>query len=105
MVIGVCGAFLFARTMGKGYPIELWLFWKMLKLWGWSLVFNFACLGFGQCLLWRVLRARDLPALESAVLAMSTGVVAFAMFMYAAGALAWYRSSFAVGLAVAMIVV
>ncbi|HKU40966.1 MAG TPA: hypothetical protein VJR89_22545 [Polyangiales bacterium] len=105
MVIGVCGAFIFARTMGEGYPIELWLFWKMLKLWGWSLAFNLACLSFGQCLLWRVLRVRDLPALESAALAISTGVVGFAMFMYAAGALAWYGASFAITLIVVLIAI
>ncbi|HKP55400.1 MAG TPA: hypothetical protein VJV78_01695 [Polyangiales bacterium] len=103
--IGLIGAYVFATQVGKGYPIELWLFWKMLKLWGWTLLFNLACASFGQFLIWRVLKLRALPALESAAMAMPTGVVALAMFMYAAGALGLYRPWFAVLLAVAMTVV
>ena len=105
LFIGLVGTGVFAYAMGTRYPVELWLFWKLLKLWGWLLLFNLGCLGFGHFVCQRVLRLRSLPALEASALAMSTGVVAFAMFMYLGGALAWFRPWFAIALPSAMFAV
>lgn len=65
-------------------------------LWFWVALFNSACFCFGQFVLNRWLRLRDLPPLESAMFGTAIGVVAFTMGMYAGGALALYGRVFAV---------
>jgi hypothetical protein len=102
MAIGLAGTYAFARYLDDVYTIRLWLVWRLLGLWLWVLLWNLGCVSFGRFLLTRVLKLRSVPALESAVLSMATGVVAFALAMYAAGALAWYTPVFAIGLSVAM---
>jgi hypothetical protein len=103
LLLGLTGTALYARVVHQVYPIQQWLFWPLATLWGWMAVFSLACASFGQWVLIRVLRLRGLPALESAVLAMATGVVAFAMAMYLAGALAWYGPVWALALPAAML--
>jgi hypothetical protein len=101
--IGLLGTYAYARYLEDVYTIRLWLFWRLVALWFWVLVWNLGCVSFGRFLMARVLKLPNGPALESAVLSMATGVVAFALAMYAAGALAWYTPVFAIGLSVAMI--
>jgi hypothetical protein len=103
-VTAVClvGVYEFAHFLDDIYAIRLWLAWRLAALWFWVLVWNVGCLSFGQFLLTRVLKLRDVPALESAVLAMASGVVMFALAMYAAGALAWYTQFFAISLSLVM---
>jgi hypothetical protein len=105
MLLGLSGVFIFASVVDKAYPIGDWLFWPLSVLWAWVLLFNLACVGFGQFVLVRGMRMRHLPVLESAVFSMMVGTVGFALFMYAGGALALFHTSFAVGLPVAMLAV
>lgn len=100
--IGLFGTYEFALFLDDLYAIRLWLVWRLAALWFWVLLWNLGCVSFGQFLLTRVCKLRDVPALESAVLAMASGVVAFAIVMYAAGALAWYTPTFAISLACVM---
>lgn len=100
-VIGLIGAYAFARFLDDIYEIRLWLVWRLVALWFWVLLWNLGCVSFGAFLLAR-LRLRDLPALEAAVFSMATGVVGFAIAMFAGGALGWYKPVFAIALSVAM---
>ncbi len=103
LLVTLAGAWFYFDFVDWIYPSKLWLFWRVVALWFWVALFSTACTSFGQFLLWRVLRLRTFNALESAVFAMSSGVVAFGMAMYVAGALGWYNKTFAVLLPVAMI--
>ena len=104
-VLLLCGAgtLLYAGVLDRVYPIRQWLFWPLLMLWGWVVLFNAACLSAGQLVLARVLGIGDLPALESAVMSMALGVVAFTLAMYAGGALGLYGTTWALLLPLALI--
>jgi len=101
-VVSLLGVYAFARFVDDIYAIRLWLVWRLAALWFWTLLWNLGCLSFGQFLLTRVLKLRDVPALESAVLSMASGVVMFALGMYAGGALGWYTTFFAISLTLLM---
>src|SRR5450432_4153839 len=90
LLLGLAGTAYYARVLDHVYPIKTWLFWQLATIWAWLAVFSLACSSFGQLLLVRVLRLTDLPVLESAVLGMASGVVAFTIAMYLGGALALY---------------
>ncbi len=96
VLVGLAGTLVYAGVVNGVYPIRLWLFWKLAAIVGWVALFNAACLSFGQLVLFRLLKVREVPPLESAVLAMTIGVVAFVLGMYAGGALALYDGAFAV---------
>jgi hypothetical protein len=102
MAIGLIGACAFALFLDDIYGIKHWLTWKLAALWAWVILWNLGCLSFGRFVQTRVLKLRDGPPLESAVLAMACGVVMFAVAMYAGGALAWYKPWFAITLSLAM---
>jgi hypothetical protein len=106
-ILGVAaiGIHTYAGAIDVAYPIRLWLFWKLGMLWGWALLFNVACLSFGQLVLVRGLKMVRLPALESAVLSMAIGVVGFVLAMYVGGALAWFTPVFAVSLPLVLLAV
>jgi hypothetical protein len=87
-----------AHTLNGSYSIARWLIWGYLQIWGWLIFFCASCVAFGQLLLVRVLRLRNLPALESAVLGMMAGVLAFVMAMYGAGAIGLFDWFFSVAL-------
>jgi hypothetical protein len=80
--------------LDKSYPLPLWLAWQLGLVWGAVLLFSAACASFGYWFVFRVLRLRTLPALQSALFAMSIGVVAFIFAMYIGGALALYGPTF-----------
>jgi hypothetical protein len=103
-VTAIClaGTYAYAHYIDDVYALRFWLVWRLAALWFWVALWNLGCVSFGQFLLTRVLKLRGVPALESAVMSMATGVVAFALAMYAAGALALYTPLFAIGLSVAM---
>jgi hypothetical protein len=105
LLLGLAGTAYYARVLDHVYPIKTWLFWQLATIWAWMAIFSLACSSFGQLLLVRVLRLTDLPVLESAVLGMASGVVAFTMAMYVAGALALFGPIFAAGLPVVMLAV
>jgi hypothetical protein len=91
-----------ALTDGK-YPIKDWLFWKLLVLWGWCGFLNLACLAFGHLIVSRWLKIRDRPLAETMITSVATGLCAFTMAMFLAGALALYRTWFAIALPSVMI--
>jgi hypothetical protein len=103
LLLGLIGTFVYAQVLDGVYPIRQWLFWPLATLWGWVGLFNLACVSFGQSILVRVIRLRELPNLESALFSMVIGVVCFVMCMYFAGALGWYRPAFAVALPCVML--
>src|SRR4051812_10455734 len=98
LALGLIATYKYARVLNSVYPIEQWLFWALARLWGWAALFSVACTSFGQLLLVRVLKLRQLPVLESAVFSMALGTVSFVLAMYVAGALGWYTTPFAVAL-------
>ena len=102
-VVGLLGTVSFAGVLERFYPIEDWLAWTLLTLFGWILVFSLACVCFGHLLLRRLLKLHDLPLLETFVHSMVVGVVAFVLFMYAGGALGWFGPVFALLLPAGMI--
>jgi hypothetical protein len=104
LLVGLVGTAIYASALNPVYPIRQWLFWPLAMLWGWVALFSAACASFGQLVLVRVLRAHDLPRLESAVMSMAVGVVAFVMAMYLGGALGWYGTTWALLLPSAMLV-
>jgi hypothetical protein len=105
VLVCVAGLLIYARVTNDVYAIRSWLFWTVAMLWGWVALFNAACFSFGQFVMVRWLRVRDLPALESAVFSMMVGVVAFTLAMYGGGALALYGKRFALALPLTMLAV
>jgi hypothetical protein len=105
LCLGLAGAAFLAHALNQVYPIGQWLLWRYLVLWIWVSLFSVGCTAFGQLVLVRVLRLVSLPALESAVLSMIIGTVAFVMLMYAGGTVGLYRAGFAVALPLALLAV
>lgn len=95
---------LYIVLVGKQYPIQEWLFWELAILWAWCVVLNVACLGFGHMILYRWLKVRDRSFPETMITSVAVGLVAFVMAMFLAGALALYRTWFAIALPCGMIV-
>src|SRR6185503_13110872 len=97
LVVCALRAWQYLDVVGKIYPVDAWLFWKLGLLWFWMAVLSLACLSTGALLLERVLRL-ELPPLEAIVQSMVLGLVTFVMCMYLAGALHLYGPVFAVAL-------
>jgi hypothetical protein len=98
------GTVVFGNVLNELYPIKNWLAWSLLSLVGWALLFSAACVSFGQMLLVRVFKLGQLPRLESAVLSMAVGTLAFVLAMCVGGAFGWFNSSFAVLLPITFLV-
>jgi hypothetical protein len=96
LLTGLIGAVVYARVLDQSYPLKTWLAWQLALVWGAVLLFSVACASFGSFVLVRLLRSRNLPALQSALFAMAIGVVAFSFAMYVGGALALYGPVFSV---------
>lgn len=103
LLLALAGFWTFASISNDVYAIERWLFWPLAMLWGWVATLNLACVSFGQLVIVRVLKLRNLPALESAVFSMALGLVCFVIALYIGGALAWFTPRFAVALPAAMV--
>ena len=103
-VVCLVGLGIYISFADLKYPIKDWLFWQLLILWSYCAVLNVACLAFGHLILFRWLKVRDRPALETMITSMAVGLVAFTMVMFVAGALACYRTWFAVALPIGMLV-
>ena len=103
--LALVATFTYTKVVSEVYPVERWLFWPLAALWGWVASLNLACLSFGQLVLVRGLKLRNLPALESAVYSMAIGLVCFVIALYVGGALAWFHPVFAVALPLGMIAV
>ncbi|HXS17209.1 MAG TPA: hypothetical protein VN764_08470, partial [Polyangiaceae bacterium] len=96
-LICLLGVAYYAKFVHKIYPIDLWLFWTLAKLWWWVAVLNVACLCIGHRIFERFIRI-ELTALETLVHSMAMGLMAFIVSMYVAGALALYGPVWAVAL-------
>src|SRR5262245_23609475 len=83
--VGLAGTYAYASFLEDVYTIRLWLTWRVLQLWFWVAVWNLGCASFGQFVLARMLKLRNLPALEGAVVGMAVGVISFALAMFAGG--------------------
>jgi hypothetical protein len=102
LLISAVGVEIYAGYVDKIYPIDDWLAWPMLELYGYVLLSNFAWFCAGNWLLGR-LGIRDLPLLETVVLSGALGTVIFTELMYVAGALQLFRPTFAIILPLSLI--
>jgi hypothetical protein len=100
LVAAVC---IFAAVVGASYPLTKWLFFRYAILWGWCALFAVACATFGDLVLRRVFRTRDLPAREHATLAFALGVLAFFTLVFLGGLAHLLVPAFAVALPLVMI--
>jgi hypothetical protein len=103
-VVCLIGLDIYVASMDSNYPIKDWLFWQLLVLWGWCALLHVACLASGHLILSRWLKVRDRPFLETMIISVAVGLVAFTMAMFLAGALALYQTWFALALPIVMIV-
>jgi hypothetical protein len=95
-------ASIFLDVVGKHYPVEQWLFWRVGRIWLYCIIQSAACLSTGHLIVARVLKAADRPPLEVLYLSSVFGFVVFCLLMYAGGFLGLFNGTFAVGLAGAM---
>jgi hypothetical protein len=86
-LVCVTGLVLLGRVLNEHYPIRDWLIWRLLRLAGYTLIFNAACVSGGAGALGLLFRKRELPALEWLVLSMCLGLTGFVVCLFAAGAL------------------
>lgn len=101
-VLAIWGTWTYGAALDRTYPVKDWLFWRIALLWLYNLVLVAACTSFGHLVVSRLVR-EELPALETLVHSMATGLLGFALAMYVGGALGWYHLWFAIALPVAFI--
>lgn len=107
----LAGGILLGATLGFGRfldgvrPLRDWLFFDLAKLWAWDLLLTVACASAGHCLLVRVFRLGQLPALEKLSLALPLGLVTFVAGIYLAGFLALLGPVFAVVMPLTMLAI
>ncbi len=89
------GVVIYAVVVGEHYPGEEWLAWPLLSIWGWVLLLQAACLSTGYALLRTAFRLEG-PLLQTWLLGHLLGLMVFVLGMYAAGALGWFGTAFAV---------
>jgi len=85
------------------YPVKEWLIWRLLPLWGYSLLWVAACIAGGASVLRWLLRDRELPALEHLLFSMTVGVVLFVVVWNLGGFACLFRTWMAVVLPVALL--
>jgi len=95
----------FATKVDAHYPIADWLAWRVLLLWGYTLLLHCACVASGHAVLWRVFRLRRLPVLETWLTSMALGLVGFVLALYAVGSVGGFQPVVAIALPVAFIAV
>jgi len=81
----VVGVVVSLREFDQHYAVEDWLVWRMLPLWGYTLLFNAACVCGGAGALRALLGKRQLPALEWLLYSMAAGLVLFVLGLNLAG--------------------
>lgn len=103
VVLGIClyGLDYYRAAVDKIYPIETWLVWDLLSIWGWVALLSVSCVSVGHLIVERL--KLDLLPFETLVQSMAVGLVAFVMCMYVGGALQLYGAVFAVALPVVLI--
>ncbi len=102
-LICAAGVFVLASELDPHYAISDWLIWRLLPIWGYTLLFNAACISGGAAVLRLIFGRRELPALEWLLQSMAVGVVLFVFGLYAAGALCLFRPWLAILLPVLLL--
>jgi hypothetical protein len=98
------GCFFFLRAVDRSYPVEEWLVWRLLPIWGYTLLFNLACVASGAALLRAILPGKRFPPLELLVLGMATGVVLFVFGLYLLGFTCQFKAWGAIALPLVLLV-
>ncbi len=99
----VAAIVVFAVKVNGHYAIREWLAWRVLMLWVYTLALNLACVSIGHALLRRLFRLRRMPVMETWLVSMAVGLVAFVLALYAAGAVGGFQPAVAVLLPFAFI--
>ncbi len=99
------GAYVFGKAVDPHYPIQTWLVWRLLPIWGYAILFNVSAVAFGAFLLRHLLGSRELPALERLLQSMMLGLTGFVLALYAVGFVGLFKPWVAVGLPLIFIVV
>jgi hypothetical protein len=104
-VAAVCvvGLLVCVQVWGRSYPVRDWLVWRLLPLWGYTLVWTAACVAAGSSVLRWLLRGQKLPAVERLLHSMTIGVAGFGSVSYVLGALCLFQTWMAVLLPVLML--
>jgi hypothetical protein len=91
LALTLYAAYRFLDFVDRQYPVEDWLFWRLAAIWGYAALLNLGWFAAGTWFVTRVLKIRELPPAESAVLSMGVGVVLFVLVMYALGAVGLFQ--------------
>ncbi len=83
----VAGVVIYAGVLDEKYPIAEWLVWRLMPVWGYTLLWNVACVAAGAAVLRLLLRGRDLPVVEWLLQSMALGVVLFTLALYLFGSI------------------
>ncbi|MBM4377033.1 MAG: hypothetical protein FJ095_18275 [Deltaproteobacteria bacterium] len=102
LVAGLVATVVFARLLDRHYPLRDWLALRLLPVWGYTLLFNLACVSAGSQLLARLLGPVEGRALERLVLSMATGLVVFVVALFGFGFVGLMKPTVALGLVLAM---
>jgi hypothetical protein len=94
----------YAAAVDPLYPVRDWLAWRVLSLWAAVLLLHAGCWSLGTRVVVDLLRVRDRPPLETAVLGAGVGAVAWVLALYVLGVVGFYRPAPMVTLCVAFLV-
>ncbi len=100
---GLGATLVYGGVLNDSQPLRTWLIWDYLRLWMWSGFLCAGCLSFGHLLIVKAGRF-SFPVIETAVMSMAVGIIAFVLGMYLGGALHLYGPAFAIGLPAVMLV-
>jgi hypothetical protein len=95
-VLALVALGLFARWLNQHEPVEDWLAFTLLTIWGWQLVLAASMLSAGHAVVVRLLGIRPRSPAELLALAMPAGALAFALGIFVAGFVGCLRPWFAV---------
>jgi hypothetical protein len=104
LICGV-GAYLFGDNVDRHFAVQQWLVWRLMPIWGYLLLFNFACVAFGAFLLRKLLQQRELPALEALLQSMMLGLTAFVLSLYVCGFARLFRPAVALTLPLVFLII
>jgi hypothetical protein len=81
----VAGVVFSLQQLDEHYAVREWLVWQLLPVWGYTLLFNAACVAGGAAALSVLLGKRRLPPLEWLLYSMMSGLVLFVVALNVAG--------------------
>lgn len=84
------------RSFETTMPVDTWLAWTLLKVWGWQAVLALTLVVSGQAVVARVLRIRAPSPVAGLTLAVPVGAMAFSTGIFVAGYLGLLNPTFAV---------